>query len=648
MAKEEQSNALASFAPVGAPILGVVLAIVFIVAIVMTSSISENRDALQKTVTTVSTRMGSTDVEAPEWGEIPDANTVTVALNPAPENTWKPSAATPLLKLPVKWIVELEAPPQDIFQQYDRNGDGFWDKNEFASTPYATGADKDLANFDNWDRNPEDGRISESEHNDPPRSDVTVFEEELDTNPKDGYLTAPDEITQAEVDKWDRHPYDGKISLEEYRRRFEPREERDLGAVSNVRVAVDPATMEIVVTWDEPQVQDMPADIVYYVERFAPQTKAERESEYRRRMAKYLEEWRPWNDRFQAWWRGSTEDGKTRRSLFPREDEAKKKYVEETGDNPPQEPAKPEDWEVVTETAGELVSGTEFRDRSFDLEVTYTYAVRMLTKAPPKKGQASNEKLIPDYYAYPERTVQEGHPVLVRNRIEMRWKSQAGANATVLLSKWHRIGEDQWYKLRISQTLEPDQTLGGNYSKATLADMDGVLIDTSGVEVGLDLLEEGNVDFSTGFTYVTNQGGKFLFTSRDLGDFELPRATAQDAAEKDDALGKDNPMEVRALTVANGGAEGVFQVTRWHQVEGQWLRVVWQASVRRNGVVGGTVDLGAPGGSVKVYDASGNEVSKRFSGQSVEMTAGTYESLDGRSIVLDGERFDLFGTLYKE
>ena len=163
----------------------------------------------------------------------------------------------------------------------------------------------------------------------------------------------------------------------------------------------------------------------------------------------------------------------------------------------------------------------------------------------------------------------------------------------------------------------------------------------------MPLPDDARVNLATGFSYVTNTSKGFLFASRTVGDFELPRATAQNASESDDSMGKDNPIEVRALTVKNGGKEGMVEVTRWHRVEDKWLRVVWQGSVREGGNVGGSVDLNAPGSSVKVWDASGRELTEKFPGQTVDL-AGEFDKLDGRTVVVGGERFDLFGALYKE
>ena len=649
MAKEEQSNSLAKIAPVGAPLLGAVLAVAFIAAVLMTSSVSENRDQLQQTISTVSSRMTDTEVEAPDWGEIPLAEAVPASLQDAPKNGWKPGDAKPVLTLPLLWQVELTPPDADYFEENDLNRDGFWTKEEFSRTgPYTN---PDRAKFENWDRN-KDGQISREEYDNPPASESENFAK-ADVN-GDGVLTSPNEITEQEAYDWDRQDpvtgeYDGKINLDEYTKRWDPREERDLGAVSNVRVSVDPTSMEIVVSWDEPQVDSIPEDIAYYIERFAPETYEERKSAYRIKVTKYMEALTAWNKRFDAWWNEPAPEGaKSRKELFSRRPDAEVQYVADTSDTKPIEPKEPGAWEPVTDSADALASGTEYRDTSFIPGATYTYAVRMVTQKPvrdqPKVRDLAG--LGSSWNGYPDRVQQQGQPVLVRNRIEMRWKSQAGQTGTVTLAKWHRIGED-WYKVRVTQTLEANDSVGGEYSKNTLEDMDGELIDVNGTATSLEILpDDDKVDLSTGFSYITNASRGFLLNSRELGDFELPSATKQEPAEKDDAAGKDNPIEVRALTVKNGGKEGMFEVTRWHKVGDEWLRVVWRGMVKKDGDVGGEVNLASKGKNVTVWDDSGEEVTKKLEG-TVDLAAGTYDDLDGRTVVVGGERFDLFGTLYK-
>ncbi|MBZ0135891.1 MAG: hypothetical protein K8I27_05920 [Planctomycetes bacterium] len=653
MSKEEKSNALMQFAPVGAPLVGVVLAIVFILAIVMTSNVSENKDTLQKTITQVSTRMASTEVNPPDWGEIPLADAVPATLDVAPENSWQPKPVKELLALPVLWQVEMDGAPEDAFQAADLNKDNFWDKTEFERTTHYP-----KTSFTQWDRD-NDGRITREEFNNPPVGVEDQFAKlDLDAS---GDLSAPDEITDKQAYDWDRQDpdtgeYDGRISLDEFTNRFGPRDERDLGAVSNVQAAVDTSTMQIVVTWDAPQVGKLPEDTAYYIERFAPETFEERMSVYRRdTVPKYMEELQAWKGRFDAWWNDSTPqaNGKTRKQTYSRRDDAEKKYTEETGDAKPLEPEEPGPWEPVTDEST-LATNTEYRDTTFRAGVTYTYAVRMVTQKPVRDQPKTRELagLGGKWNGYPDRKIQEGRPVLVRNRVSMRWKSQAGDSATVTLTRWHRVGDD-WYKIRITRTLAQNDMVGEMYTKSQLSDHGGVMIDVSGAESDLTALpDDARVDFSTGFSYVANTPKGFLFTSREVGDFELPKATSQEPAEQDDALGKDNPMEIRALTVKNGGAEGVFEVTRWHKVGDEWLRVVWQKSIKKGGAVGAKVALSSPGSDVTVWDASGKEVAsstlKKYADQTVDLSGGSYEELDARTVVVGGGRLDLFGTLYKE
>src|SRR5690606_29949470 len=162
---------------------------------------------------------------------IPLPDSVTASMEIGAKNSWTaPAGEKKLLGLPIHWQVIMDPKEEDLFSKADENKDGYWDQPEFVRTDFFTGP-APRNDFNNWDRK-EDGVISGAEYDDPPTDPREAFDA-LDKN-KDGSLTSgAGEITTQEEHDWDRFPFDGKISFDEYSRRYEARTERDLGPVQN-------------------------------------------------------------------------------------------------------------------------------------------------------------------------------------------------------------------------------------------------------------------------------------------------------------------------------------------------------------------------------------------------------------------------------
>ncbi|MCB9894669.1 MAG: hypothetical protein H6839_09480 [Planctomycetes bacterium] len=656
MAQENSSNALAQYGPVGAPIAGVVFLILFVAAIVMTSGISDGKDSLQNSVKAVRAKLEDTKVSPPKGGTIPLPDSVTATMQVGEADAWKPAAGSRLpLGMPIFWQVTMDAKPQDEFAQFDTNGDGSWDQIEFQQTSYFTGP-APRNEFKNWDRN-QDGLISKEEYKDPPKDPTEAFAE-LDKS-GDGFLTSKDgEITAEEERTWDRGDFDGKIDFQEYIDRYKPHDEVDVGAVENVAAKIDPATMEIVVTWDDPAVDTVPPDIQYFIERRAPETVEKRRSEYRKRVQKYTEALRAWEDRFDKWWNTTDAEGKKpNKQMWPKKSDAEKEYLRSTSDMKPVMPKEASDWEEV---AGPI-SGNEYRDTSFETGVTYTYAVKMATQKGLKRGvKGAKDDRYPGWSFSPDRTVTAGHPVIVNNRIAMGFAGSSADSANISLAKWHSVVDESvdppkvtWYRVQIVEKVDADNAaVGGVYTMTQLKDRGLKMLDIAGTEVNPQEILPGDtkIDFDTTYRFVAKVGANPLLSSRDLGDFELPKATTKEM-QPSAPPSTDDAMEVRCLSVKSGGKEGNFEVTRWYKAGEDWLRVVWTGAVKTGADVGGEVKLGSPGSGVKIYDATGKEapssVLKAHKDETVDLAAGSYDGLDERSVSVGGESFDLFGTLYK-
>jgi hypothetical protein len=658
MATEKKSNALAQYGPIAAPVLGVVLAVVFIAAALATSNVSASTDALSDASEKTRKQLDSKTATPPPGGEIPLADSVTNTFKRDFTNDWTANPGNrKLLGLPIKWEVTMEAPIGDLFSQMDENVDNYIDTIEFQRNMPDEWRGTLKETFNNWDRVDDagnakpDGLINRKEFDDPPTDDSERFVA-LDKD-GDGSLTSKaGEATEAEVQAWDRYPFDGKISPQEYSDRYKPHEEVDLGAVENVAARADSATMEIVVTWDDPALAAKPSDLSFMIMRRAPETVAKRQSDYRRKMGEFGPKEREWFDKFDKWYSDPAVDaeGKTNKQKYPNKLEAQKAFAQIVPR--PIAPQEAKEWELVTVTP---VTGNEYRDKSFDMDVTYTYAVYMATQKFPKREQkARTDENYPGWFFYDgEPSVAAGHPVLVRNRTEINYSGTSGEKVNLTLTKWWKQEEPPtWYRVTITESVAPDDTVGGTYKLADLRSRNVAMKDAAGAELNAaELLPaDVSIDFSTGFTFIIPQKGAVL-TSRATGDFWIPTETKSPPTVPQGTASTDDALEVRCMTLTQGAKEATFELTRWTKAESGWLRVVLTVKAKNGAEVGADVNLGKLGSDVAVYDDAGKKLSasdiKNGKDITVDMKAGTFDGFEGRTLTVGGDTFDLFGTLYK-
>ena len=682
MAHESKSDLLAQYGPIGAPVLGVLLAIILIGVAVGTSGVSDAENKLKTSIKQVDDKRSSKAVSASGGSSIPLPDSVKTSFaGRAGSAPTVGDGSRKMQELPIAWQVVMAVPPENEFAKADENGDGFIDKREFDR--WAQPTDDPLRReFKNWDRN-DDGLISPAEFADPPTSDEDRFRE-LNKN-GDKFLTGPDEITDKEAYDWDRYPFDGKITLEEYKDRYKPRTERDYGPVQNVIARFDPVRMVVVITWDNPDVAKVPEDIVFMIQRRAPETVEKRKREHRQQLIRFQDRDREYMTGYREWaetWLAqdyqdgegnrvmvpipdAPEDAETRErpktngEQFQTETQRVREYERITGKQRPSQPQEPSEWENVP--GADRVSGNEHLDPTFDLDVTYTYAVRMRSAMPPDRGQPGVP--LPNsegWYAMPEstRVVQSGQPVFVRNQLGIAQVTRGMNNATFALTQWLKVVDTNdvhsWYRVQITETAEAEAGIGGNYRTAQLKERGLKLLDVSGTEVAdpWSILPSNlALDYSTQFRFIMARGAIFLLTSREYGDHELPDATKPDsqAPVVVSTPGDGENIEVRALAIKSSAGEGYFEVMRWHRAGDQWVRVLWAGRVKQGSEVGASVKLNAAG--LTVWDSSGNVLTgaalAALGDHTVNLTAGAYEGINGRTLTIGGQEFDLLGTLYK-
>jgi len=668
MATETKPNPLAQWGPIGAPALGGILLVVFIAVVYFGGDISGEQAKLDKTVRDVNTRRSSDKALLPAT-TLPSVTSVVKMVSPAEREPYKAiEGETKLANLPVFVKVTVQDRVQNEFEEYDTDEpkDGRWSEREFKVTPYAGGSGQ-VRDFKNWDRD-KSGYIERKEYDDPPVEEEERFRQ-LDKS-DDKVLTAPDEISSADMLAWDED-FDDKITLQEFKDRYKAKEWVDLGPVKSVGVSADLEKMEIVVTWETPEVTTVPPDITYRIERYSPETVEQRRKDYGKAVGRYTDALQKWEAAFDKWWLLPTEDDKdaperTNKAAEPNRRAAMDIFAKVTPR--PVKPEEPSDWEVL----GVEATGNEYRDLSFETDATYTYAVRAVTGKKLKRGQKpdlvwknNGDKLCS------VAVVQPTHPVRVPNRIVMSWNGTAGGTAVnVTLSKWLRYGTSNadfaWYKVSIVESVDSNTSpnLGGEYTATQISkDRQGKAFkagDTTPADIGTLLPSGTKMDFRTGFRFVTNTGVGAIFNHQELGDYELPKASKAPMPAQP-APSTTATLEVRALATTawlKTPMDVTFETTRWHQVEGKWYRVVLiRKRVKIGDEAGGTVDLNNPGEGVTVYDPTGAVMTsaqvKAIKVGTVDMMVGKFEGGIGSSaeeratVKVGGEKFDLFGTLYK-
>jgi len=612
MATETKSSPLAQNGHIIGPALGVVIALAFILAMAFTGEVSEKRDALNNQISQINTKR-SGPASATVDGDLPELRVQGITRPERPERQ-ELSTLARMGAYPMSWQVVI-APPQRT-----DNGD------------QPTNGDVDpRAEFDALDRN------------------------------DDGVLRAPDEITSEQLDDMD---YDdsGDVSWENYQRykREGPVQRYEIGPPTNVAAAVDPAKMEVLISWTAPSSDALPPDLGYIIERRAPETVEARMATWRQHVRLHQSEVQAWQDARDRWLAEVPEGAeRPRRDSIPHGNRDSE-YEKASGKPRPVQPPQPEEWERVTETP---VGGTEYRDNTLELGVTYTYAVRAVTQERLRRGVTADTRFMPPYSAS-ARTAQDGRPVLVQNRIAMQWSAGAGQDANIRLAQWLRHedgGRVTWYRISITENLSPEpgsNQVGREYNVTEL-EQRGVNVRSSiGADANVrDILgDNGRVDFTTTFEYLARTSRGFLMNSRQYGDFELPRETREAATVTTDSAGMMNPLELVVMSVGSGGNEATVVLTRWIEANGDWYRVVLQQRVSRGSDIGRNVTLGSVGAGdgIAVFDSSGGQVAasalrgEALRGKTVDLRAGSFGGISGRTVNIGGKEVDLFGVLYVE
>jgi hypothetical protein len=612
MATESKGSALGKLGPTLAPLIGVVVAVIFVVVVIMSGDVGDKRDNLSQQVSRISAQRDAGTVQA-DTGVFPDLSRLATRRSDAPP---RPDA-TPVRQFgnfPINWDVRIQpATPTDPV-----NGENGDDVPDFAA---------DFAALD---------------------------------ASGNGRLEAPSEITHDQLDAMD-YSGNGYVTFEDYRRfRTEgPVPRFNLARPGAVTVATDPNRMESVIRWDDPVAEDLPEDLAYVIERRAPETVAARRAEFRQQIRAHSEAEMAWLAARDQWLNQPHDDGERRRRDAIPSSRWDAEYASASGSPRPQPPVEPSEWELVTQAP---VTGNEFRDTSFQLNTTYVYAVRAVTQSRLYRGTEVRTDVVSGYSASDRRT-QVGRPVYLQNRISMDYMNVAGQTATIRLTQWLRHqneGTVTWLRISVEErvNVEQDSELGRNYTLAELQERSVTIRDQGGSEIDVTdvLATDSRVDFRTGFEYRGQAQGNMMLSSRDLGDFALPRATREAATVQTDSAGMANPIEAVIAAIAVNGAEATIVSTRWLAVGDEWYRVVLQQRVSRGAEAGRMVRLGAisDGDNIQVFDSRGEVVRRdvlrgeALRDQEVDLRTGAFEGLTGRVVTIGGSEFDLFGVLYAE
>lgn len=672
MANATKGGVLAKSGGILGPVLGAVIGVLLIVGAIMTDEIATRKSEVTNAQRVVDDRLRRGDVEQqPE--ALPTPAHVAAALRPRPEPRQElPMLVTSMNELPIAWTVNIAAPEVDVFARYSSDGQT-WTREEFTTARREVGG-RITGSFEDWDRNRDDA-ISRQEFDQGPRgnADEEFRKRDLDGN---GRLEAPAEITEQELRDMD-WSQQGWVEIDDYRRFVAegPAKIYNFGDPADFRVVVDPARMEVRLSWSPPSAENLPPDLKYTIERYAPLTVEARRRQFAQDISEHQRRLSEWDGRRDRWLdstavlndRGEPDpngtpdaDGRTFRAVVQavRRDAAYVAWSNAKGEPDPQPvaPRQPTDWEVVNNVP---VQETEYVDNTFELGVSYVYAVRAVTESILLKGTPSND--LGGGLQGSDRVESTSAPVLIRNRISMGLRGVAGDSGTIQLTQWLAVrgaeNETSWYQISVITPVDTgaNRAVGGNYSMRDLADRSVKMSDVDGREANAaDLLaQNARVDFTTGFSFLGVPSAGFLLEHPEYGNFELTRATRDAAAEIPSSDGMENPTEVRLLAVASGARSGTFEVMRWTRVGESWYRVVLTArDVSAGGAVGRQVSLASPGSGVVVYDSAGRQVAANVLGgadfreATVDLGAGTFDGVEGRVAIVGGKRFDLFATLF--
>ncbi len=658
MAKNNK-GAMAQYGSVIGPAVGLLIAVLLIVAVVVTDKVGEQRETLASATSQVQSRIKSTETDL----GVPDLPKMDATAFAPRGSATVPTPAPKLSSYPVSWDIEIEA-GGDAFDKLDTDKSGElseeeWRRGEDWGKPGARGQ------FKNWDRDGS-GEISRSEFENPPQGSGEQTFDGLKKNDDDVLKVEDGEINSKQLEEMDRNE-DGAVSRDEYERwkKDGPLVRYGLVPVTDVTAVLDPTAFVVHVSWTAPSGFTAPPDMSYFIYRRAPATIKKRERDW----SKKIEVLSAWETRRDEWLRKTARvngkgeadpngdadpQNRTWRQLLQRE-QWNSFYANGNNDPMPEVGPRPNEWEFV---AGPITE-TEYNDRTFEPGVTYIYGVCAGTQETLRKGTKSEAETVPsgEKWNVSERAEQSGRPILVRTRVVMALGGASGNNsATIKLSRRALLGTGEsaaWYQIIIEEQVAsvPPAETGGVYGVAELKARNYQVLALDGGPGGEGMLPpDFSIDFKTGFTFVQNNSNGALMSSA-MGDVLLPRETRNDPTVIPDPAGMENPIEVRMLAAKSGGSPAFFDVMRWHNINGKWYRVVLTTKAVETGKpVGRSVNLASPGDGVEIYDSADKLVRRNddFAGQTVDLSAGAYEGLTGRTAKVGGKEFDIFATLYVE
>jgi hypothetical protein len=506
----KNKGVMAQYGSVIGPGVGLVIAILLIAAVVVTNKVGEQRETLVSTTSQVQSRIKDTDTTM----GVPDLQKMDATAFAPKKTAMVPSPAPDLSRYPVSWDIEIEA-GIDRFAQLDTDNSGGlseeeWKKGDDFGRPGPRGV------FKNWDRNG-DNAISREEFENPPTESAggQTFDD-LNKDGQNGLTVEAGEITAKQLEEMDRDE-NGSVSKEEYERwkKDGPLVRYGLGPVTDVTAVFDPATFQVHVSWTAPAGITAPPDLSYFIYRRAPATMKKRERDWGKKVEKY----NAWESARDEWLRQTAKvnakgepdpngepDPKNRtwKELIPRERQ-NEFYASASGNPEPDLPPRTTEWEYVAK-----VTETEYADTTFELGVTYIYAVRAATQETLRKGTKSHPETVNgEKWSVSDPAEQSGRPIMVRGRVVMALGGAAGNNrATVKLSQRVLLvsGDSAaWYRLTIQEdvTSEPQTEIGGVYGIAELKARSPELVALDGGPGGLELLPaDFSIDFKTGLTFL--------------------------------------------------------------------------------------------------------------------------------------------------
>ncbi len=655
MADAPKQNALMKFGPIGAPALGALLMILFVVVALMLGDTDGPKRRIDDAVSKINSRIADPKISepAPEFkaAGLSGANK-NFGVGTGGKILAKLDKEHLLLDFPVQVKVMLDAPQgKPDFPGCDKDSDGKLTRDEYAqSEKYGASIKFKTLNTDN-DKN----YLSRAEYDAIPDETIRAFDW-LDqfgatNNTDDG----DDRISKAEYEKSGKEDFDEKdldkdgfISRKEYGGK-PPAAKADLDAPIDVVAVANSKGFVITVTWTAPNLKDVPSDLGYWVLRKSPKDLEDRKLRYNTvdlPAARKKEE--AWKKEFDTWRKVSGNDKKS-----------EKDYEKETGKYKPLTPPKPSEWELLNTTP---ITELRFEDLTFHPEYTYTYAIRATTKAELKTGTKTDETFA-EGYRTSAPCEMAGRPVVVYNRIDMAWAAKVDeTTARIKLRKFHAIG-GTWRPVEVTIEVKQGEDVGGLWDAAGMKGRGYtvVVFDAEG-KASSDFLKaleasREKIDFHTGWAF-----NRFVGSDVELGQkggaqrFVLPKDTKEPAKEAPmDPSGMANPIAIRLSSAEKGGDKARLEITRWKQVGAKWYRIVAYHDMRKGECVGYTKEQIATlktGEMIFFFDDGGIEIKEeakinQLTLRDISMETGlTYGGIDKRTVDFGAGKMDLWGVYY--